>query len=162
MVDLKFLSKNLVLIIERIVDNQNICKYLKYNDISPLTKPDIKLPATDLVLSKVHPYPFEQVATTDDAVELRVYYPNISLDGSKAVSGVEVYFDIICAKSLWLIKDNKEKQIRPYQIALEIIEEFNDSVGTIGKLNFRNLFHLVIGRQFDALRIEAKMTLFGG
>lgn len=163
MVDMELLSDNLTLILNQLISNQKIVKYLYYNEKSPQGKPDVKLPAKNLILSKIHPYPFDPIATTEEGTEIRVYFPEGQFDGSRAVADTFLHIDIVTAKSLWLTNDNDKSQIRPYMIMKEIIEHFaGKSIGTLGRMNFHNFIHLHINDKFDALRIEAEITLFGG
>jgi hypothetical protein len=163
MVNLDFLSKNLTRIITELINQQNIAKYLNYDVANPLAQPDLVLPAKDLVLNKVHPYPADPVALTKDCTQIRVYYPKSDFEVDSVIGNVEVYFDIVCAKStLWLINDGTDSLIRPYMIVKEIMEHFNrNSIGTIGQLKFDGFVHLTINDKFDAIRLVALMTLMG-
>lgn len=162
MVNIELMSDNLTLILDELINNQTIVKYLSYNEKNPLSKPDITLPAKSLILSKVHPYPFDPTATTQDSCEIRVYYPHAQFDGSDTVTNTFIYIDIVCARSLWLVSDDKAA-IRPYMLASAIHRHFKDrSIGTIGKLRFNAFQHLAVNTKFDAIRLEVDMSLFSG
>ena len=161
MVNMEIMSDNLTLLINELISNQKICKYLYYNQNNPLSQPDLVLPANKLVMSKIHPYPFDPVTQEKDAVEIRVYYPEGGFDGSKSVLETFLYFDIICAKSLWLVSDEKSA-IRPYMIMKYLFDHFNKvSIGTLGRIKFTNFAHLHINQEFDCIRLESSIVLFG-
>jgi hypothetical protein len=126
-----------------------------------MSQPDLTLPATNLVMSKIHPFPFDPVSQENDAVELRIYYPEGAFDDTKSIMETFLYFDIVCAKSLWLVSDDKSA-IRPYMIMNHIFDHFNKvSVGTLGRIKFTNFAHLHINQKFDCMRLESTMMLFG-
>lgn len=162
MVNLDFLSDNLVTIMNEIINVQNIAKYLTHNKPNPLAEPNLKLPAKDLVLNKVYPFPFDPVAATTDSTQLRIYYPKCDFEVDSVVGQVTVYLDVVTAKSLWLINDGTKSQIRPYMIIKEIMQKFNNnSIGTIGQLHFEGFVHVNVNDKFDAIRLVATMSLFG-
>lgn len=162
MVNIELMSDNLAIILGELINNQNIVKYISYNVKDPLSQPDITLPAKNLVESKIHPYPFDPITTTEESVEIRVYYPEGVIDGSKAIVETTVFVDIVCAKSLWLINDGKSA-IRPYMIMKELFQHFNkNSVSTVGRLDIQGFSHLHVNDRFDAIRLHTEMVTFGG
>lgn len=155
------MSDNLTIALNEIIKNQKLAKYLYYDVDNPLSKPDLKLPAKQLIKNKVFPYPFDPVATIDDCTELRVYYPETVFDGSGAVGYTKLNFDIVVAKSLWLVNDGKPA-VRPYMILDELKKIFeSESISTLSRLRFTNFIHLYVNTKFDAIRAEAELTLFG-
>lgn len=161
MVNMEIMSDNLTLIINELINNQKICKYLYYSQTDPLSQPDLILPAKKLVMSKIHPYPFDPVTQEKDAVEIRVYCPEGEFDNSKSVLKTFLFFDIVCAKSMWLISGEKSA-IRPYMIMKSVFEHFNKvSIGTLGRIEFTNFAHLHINQEFDCVRLESNVVLFG-
>lgn len=163
MVDIEMMSDNLTILINEIVSIQEVVKYLKYNVKNPLSEPDVALPAESLILTKVHPYPFDPIPEIKDVTEIRVYYPEGAFDGSGAVAQTFIYFDIICAKTLWLIKNDGKRGIRPYMIVKYLIDHFKDkSIETLGRVQFISFEHLHVNEKFDCFRLEANVTLFNG
>lgn len=161
MVKLELLSPNLVLILNEIIQDKEIAKYLYYNQSNPLTQPDIPLPAKNLMFKNVFPYPFDNAATVADGSQVRVYYPNGYFENREIISDTAIVFDIIVAKSLWLVNDGSAL-LRPYEIMKNIVTLFSDrSVGTVGRINFNRFVHLTVNDKFDAIRLEAKMLTIG-
>lgn len=159
MVNIELMSDNLILLINELIKIQNLAKYLNYNQENPLSQPDMKLPASSLVMKKIHPYPFDPVTQEEDATEIRVYYPEGAFDTGSMKTFL--HFDIVCAKNYWLLSDEKSG-IRPYMIMHEILKHFDGvSVGTLGRIDFTNFAHLHINEKFDAIRLESSVVLFG-
>lgn len=161
MVNIELMSDNLTLLLSEVIEVPEIVKYLTYNQKNPLSQPNVVSPSS-LILKKIHPYPFDPIATTEDCTELRIYYPEGVFDSSGAVVETCVYIDIVVAKTLWLINDGKAA-IRPYMIMKYLFEHFHKkSIGTLGRVEFTNFAHLHINETFDAIRIETNVVLFGG
>jgi hypothetical protein len=157
---LELLSPNLVLLIDEILDNQNICKYLYYDDKNPLGQSTIA-DTSGLLLTKIFPYPFSSVIT-EECTQLRLYYPDGEFDSIGKIEQSLVLFDIICHKNLWLINDGTNSLIRPYEIMKELINLFDQSLSTVGKLKFKRFNHLFVNDKFDCIRLMAEMMTIGG
>jgi hypothetical protein len=114
-------------------------------------------------LNRIFPFPFDPTAALEDCTQLRIYYPDGIFDGFN-IAQTSLYFDIVIAKSLWLIKgDDGKSAIRPYLIMKELVNHFtNRSIGTIGKIKFTHFQHLNVNSKFDAIRLGADMYLFSG
>lgn len=126
-----------------------------------MAQADLSLPANNLMLTKLYPYPFDPNATLEDQVHLRVYYPNGVFQNNEMVQETLIYFDIICAKSLWLVNDGKSA-IRPYEIMKLVVDQFHDkTISTLGVLHFDEFVHLGVNDKFDAVRLVAEMTTVG-
>lgn len=160
MVKLQLLSPNLVMMLQEVLKDEEIVKYLNYNDKTPLSKPSPTLPANDLMLNKVFPFPFDVNVTTEEGSQVRIYFPKGFFKSKEIVTDTVVVFDIVVAKSLWLVNDGDPK-IRPYEIMKNIVNLFSDkNIGTIGRLNFDNFTHLLINEKFSGIRLYAEMTTF--
>lgn len=153
MIKLENLSSNLIYILNQTVTSQNLCKLLYYNDKDALTQTDIANTST-LKMTKIYPYPFNTQATTESCSQLNIYYPEGEIK-NRVIEYTDVYFDIVVAKELWLINDNK---IRPYEILKEIFTLFYEEIITsVGKLIFGKFYHIPVNIKFDAIRIRAKI-----
>jgi hypothetical protein len=161
MVKLELLSKNIPLMLEQILNSREITKYLTYNQKNPLSQVNTALPANGLMFKNVFPYPFDSTATLEDCSQVRVYYSNGYLDTREITHNTQIVFDIIVAKSLWLVNDGVSL-VRPYEIMKHIVALFSDkSVGTLGKINFHRFVHLTVNDKFNAIRLEASMLTIG-
>jgi hypothetical protein len=161
MVNIDFVSDNIVIIIEELIGIQKLAKYLVHNENNPLTQPDLIVPVKDLVGSKIFTYPFDPIANTTACSNIMIYYPQCDFQADGAIAIAPIYIDIVIAKSLWLINDGKP-QIRPYMIMKEIMQHFDDrSFNTLGILHFHGFTHVNVNGQFDCIRIIAESSLFG-
>lgn len=161
MVKLSLLSPNLVLILQQILSNQNICKYLVYNDINPLANPNITNPQ-GMLMKYVYPTPFDPNSTQNaDTSSIRVFYLHGDLKKEYPVGeNLKLLFDIVVAKTHWLINDGKTSKVRPLEIMSELVNTLDNKViGTVGKLHFLNFGYMAVNNQFDAYRLVADMNL---
>jgi hypothetical protein len=162
MVDLGLLSQNLVLILKALINNQNLLKYVVYDETNPLDGVDLELPYVQIIgeEGRMLPYPFDNTVEQVDCTNIRVYYPEGEIDESQVIAETYVCFDIIVAKSLWLISDGQSSDIRPYKIMNEIMKTFKDkSVDTVGRLKFTDFTHMSVNDKFHAIRLNAVMNL---
>lgn len=163
MVSLKInnISTNLTLILQEMVKNQNICKYLNYNQKNPLSQNNLTLPLNSLIMTKIFPYPFDVSTVDEDMSNVRVYYPKGDFTNNQVIENTDVFFDIIVAKNLWLVNDGTSL-IRPYEIMKEIYNDFqNKSVSTVGRLKFKRFIHVPVNKSFDCVRLVAEMFTLG-
>lgn len=157
------ISSNLVLIMQEIVNNQTLCKYLNYNQSNPLTQANLTLPANSLIMTKVFPYPFDVKTEQIDISQLRIYYPKGDFGSNQVIENTDIWFDIVVAKSkeLWLVNDGTAL-IRPYEIMKNIINHFDGkSVSTVGRLKFNRFYHVSVNEKFDCVRLVAEMFTIG-
>lgn len=161
MVKLELLSPNLIIILNELIKNQNIVKYLYYNQKNPLSQSNLTLPATNLMFDKVFPYPFFIDVETEEGSQIRVYYPKGRIEDGRVIEDTMVYVDILVAKTLWLVNDGEAK-IRPYEMMKEIINHFyRKPIGTLGSLTFDEFTHLTVNDKFSGVRLEGKMITLG-
>lgn len=160
MVNLKLLSPNLVSIIKEVLNNQNLCKLIYYNEKEPIAQENISDAKSVLFLKTILPYPFSDTLT-EDTSQLRIYYPGGQFNGNHTVEDTTLHFDIIIAKNLWLIKVDDEEKLRPYEILSEILNTFRDNrIVGVGKVQFDNFKHYVVNEKYDCLRLFARVITY--
>lgn len=109
-------------IMSRVLENQDLCKYLYYNDPDPLSNPDIS-DTKILISNNIFPLPKDPDSITDEISLLNIYfYSGKHGDINKGFKCEYLVFDIICHLDIWMIKNG----IRPYYISNKIDEIFND------------------------------------
>lgn len=160
---LENISQNLVLILWEITKEPELCKLIYYNDKSPLTKTNLtQNQLTEMITGtelneykdkKILPYPFDENIQTNESSQLRIYYPTGDFKNG-VIENQIIHFDIVCAKSLWLCSVGYPA-IRPYEIMKGIINHFDESIRTIGKLRFDGWQHYTINESFDCIRLQA-------
>lgn len=106
---------------------------------------------------RILPVPFDPDAKENDSVFVRVYYNDGKIDG-EIISENILLIDIVCAKSLWLIKGiDGNESIRPYDIMENVIDAVGRRSGnpdiTIPFTAFR---HLSVNTKFDAIRLYSE------
>lgn len=157
---LELLPVNQLLIINKLLENENIVKVLSYNSSnpSPLLSP---LPSEEniqkLFLTRILPYPFSDDITNEQS-QIRVYYPMCEFVNGGHIQMTEIYFDIIVHKKLILMKeaDNKTTTFRTEFLGKEIISQFNEkSIGTIGELKFKRRTQVPINSEFIMIKLVA-------
>ena len=159
---LKQLSPTLITIMDEILKNENLCKLLQYgNKGNPFAEPDITN-KDSLIMSKIFPFPFDNQVTTEEGIQLRIYYFDRGITANNTVTNVIIHFDIVCSKSrdTWLMNDG-EMKFKPDEIVSEITDHFSDKIiKNIGKLNFQRGYNVYVNDKFDIIRLvsHAKMV----
>jgi len=165
-VKLELLSKNLVLIIDKLIKDEKVSKLIYYNTNDIFSRPDISpsiiapLGETERVL----PYPFDTSFTNDERTQIHVYFPDLDFVNAENAESTVVFFDIVTHRNLWLFSEFGEKLIRPYEIASSISRLFDGSLpntkSTVGKLNFLSLKQVHVNEEFSCVRLVATMTTY--
>ena len=155
---LDLLSDNLIIALKQVENNQNLCKLIYYSDDDPLDQPDLELPANKLFLESLFPYRFDPEVIIDDCTQLRVWYPRGDFINGENINISRIYFSIVLAKSLYMIHVNNIPKVRPYSIIDEVYKTFHEkSLGTLGRIHFKNFILYSVNKQFDIFEIEAEM-----
>lgn len=163
---LELLSTNLVQIIERCVNAQDLAKLIYYNGQNPFSQEAVNpsLIAPYGQSERVLPYPFNLNFKDDQRSQLHIYYPDVQFVNNSNVEQTVVWFDIIVHKNLWLFTQDGKKLVRPYEIASQIAKLFDGTIpntnSTVGELNFIAMGHVTVNEEFDGLRLEARMTTY--
>jgi hypothetical protein len=157
---LELLSDNLIIILQEIMKQQNLCKLINYNESTPLAQTDLVLPASSLLRTSLFPYSSDDETIVEDCVQLRVWVYTGNFKGAD-ISINDVFLDIVIAKSLFLITIDGEPKLRPYEIMKELINTFDGiNISTLGRLNFKTWHQLSFNEsKFITFRIRAEMML---
>jgi hypothetical protein len=118
----KELNAGINKIIEIILNNQDICKLLFYDEYNPLSLPNISN-TRSLLMDRVFPLMKNPDSETEQKTILDIYYYSSEpWDKNSGFRQTYICFDIICHLDLWMI----ESGIRPYSILNEIDMMFNN------------------------------------
>lgn len=138
------IGKDLQLILEKIVTNDNIAKLLYYGEKDALSKDNL---SADIKLSMVNDY-IRVVPILPKDIEAKNYiiiqFDNFSPSSTDPMNYKEflLTFDIFCNFQNWIL-DNY--QLRPYAIMNEIDKMFNMSkLNSSGPINFVGANSLII------------------
>lgn len=153
---LSLLSKNIIEIFMKLLENQNFCKLVYYRDNEPLINTNASVELSDLMLVNLLPYPFDTEVETESGIHVHVYYYTGKFKNKEIIEDNTIFFDVICSKDLWLITENGQSVVRPYRIIEEIANTFNTfSVSTLGRLEFDEFIHIAVNNKFDCIRLVA-------
>jgi hypothetical protein len=147
----------------KLIDSQNLCKYLHYESNEkelpdPLALPDLTLEQrAKLIYTRIFPYPKIPDTKTDAGSYLSVYMDYIKKGDSSHWKDSRLVFNIICHNSQ-LRLDGK---LRTYGILHEIDELFNNQrLFGIGKMQFYRGLVLRVNDSFSGYTIEYNIVDF--
>lgn len=136
------LNPNINKVLMKLIENQNLCKYLYYNNSTPLSSAAIS-DTTSLLYSKIYPFPTSVEVFKDTngspvaSTIINVIFDNFKIGNTnnKFKNG-KLIFIILCHMSLWRLDTS---EIRPYCLLNEIDEMFSEQrVIGIGKGEFES------------------------
>lgn len=142
--------------VKRITGNDISYYKLNSNNKYYLPSPDgsIKLINPTSKESKILPVPFDTEAVLEDGSFIRVYYNDGEFNENEVIAQSQLHIDIICARSLWLMHNNVDSLIRPYEIMGRVIDLLGSrSLNKTIRLKFEGYQHLYINTKFDAIRL---------
>lgn len=126
-------------VLNKLIENQNLCKLLQYNDTSPLSGSNIN-DTSKLLFNKIYPFPFTPEVDSEASSIINVLFDNFELNKSNSdFKNNQLVLIVICHNDLWKI----DGMLRPFAILNELDNLFNLKNGYgIGKNQFGrgNLF----------------------
>jgi hypothetical protein len=133
--------KNIAL---KIVTNENLCKLLKFNDSSALSKEitederyALNIQDGDTTNTRIFYQPFNNDTITDERAELRIYFANFKPE-NMYIANANIGFDIVVHNNMWRLDEGKQ---RPLNIFKEVLKSLNgQDVKSLGELNFLNSY----------------------
>lgn len=159
-VKLSIMSKSIVDIMKEIANNTGVARLLMNNTNTPYNEIPENIEDIANINSKhakIYPFPFNPDAEIKDGSFIRVYYNYGELDSSETISDLDIYIDIVVAKSLWLISDANKSLIRPYEILGRVIDTVGRRSGRNSiRIEVKGFQHLSVNNSFDAIRIYCK------
>lgn len=149
-------------ILLKLIQNQDLCKYIHYesNEIEPsdpIIKPDLDLTQRkSLMYTRIFPFP--KIPTEVDAgTYVTVLFDNIEKGGSIFFKDSVITFNIICH----INQHRLLGKLRTYAIMNEIDEMFNNkSVVGIGKTQFLRSRFIVANNTFSGYSLQYRVTDF--
>lgn len=146
------LGKNVVLITNMLLNNQDLCKLLYYTTKTPLSEPTIA--DTEFLMNKnirlVPKVPDE--LTEKGSFVIVLMDEDLINEENEKTTIVTLRFDIICPMSDWLIN---EESLRPFMIAGELHEMLDGTkVQGIGKLRCLGMKRIVMSDVYAGYSME--------
>lgn len=155
------MGENAFLIANRLMQNQRICRLLKYQTRDPFTVSDEQpnVDGADLINKQILIVP----KIYDDSTEKMSYIVSVFDDFvinqiNPEFKTSTVRFDIACPYDEWLLDDTS---LRPYLIMEEIDKMFNESkLRGIGKLQFWRADNLTLSPWIGGYSMRYKINEF--
>lgn len=147
-------------IASKLIDNQKICRLLKYQDADPLDKdkhPD-DVNGIDLLHESIIIIP----KFPEDGIEhsfIIAVFDNFTINPSNPdFKLTRIRFDVVCPYTEWIIN---EGSLRPYLIMQEIDSIFNQSkLSGLGSLQFTHATPLVLSPQLGGYSMYYQINEF--
>jgi hypothetical protein len=150
------LNNNLMAVLIKLIESQDLCKLLYYTQTNPLDQPDISDTST-LLFDKIFPIPKIPDNQQTEGNLLTVIFDDIRLDNNIGFKDSIVSFNIICHINQWRI----DGSIRPYAIMNKIDEILNNQrVVGLGKMIFSRSRFGTINDMFMGYRLDYKVIDF--
>lgn len=153
------MGENLFKIANKLINNQKLCRLLKYQDRSPLDAekhPDVN--GVDLLNKQiilVPKYPEDEIEYS----YVMAVFSGFSINPANPdFKTTQIRFDIVCPYSEWIINDNS---LRPYLIMEEIDKMFNQAkLSGIGNLQFVSSDLLTLSPQLGGYTLRYQINEF--
>lgn len=146
-----FLSveKDMELLINKILANKRLQKYLYYTDKDPLSKPNLTAEQAQELFKtnlKIVPKIYVDRSVLQYVI---IQFDNFTQSANPEFRDNTIEFDIICHFDQWQLTDFK---LRPYRIAAELDEMLNKQRLTgIGKLEFIGANEILLTDEYAGL-----------
>ncbi|MCR8641543.1 hypothetical protein NV379_02635 [Paenibacillus sp. N1-5-1-14] len=146
------LNSNLIEVIMKLTESQDLCKLLYYQDDKPLRKPDIDNTYKTLFMKNIFPIPKIPSASTEKESYLTILLDEIRI-GTKNIGfkNTVLCFNVMCHVDKWMM----DGSLRPYAIMSEIDKLFNNQkVVGIGKVQFEKCKLIAVNEKYYGYRME--------
>lgn len=158
----KVMGENLFTIVNKLANNQRVCRLLKYNDSEPFIRdekhPDI-LDGTSLINNQIVIIPkFQELIETESSFVVVVFDNFIINPANPDFKISTVRFDVACPYTEWIVN---ESNLRPYLIMQEIDLMFNKAkMSGIGNLQFVSAMPLTLSPQMGGYSMRYSINEF--
>lgn len=132
--DCQELGSNLFKIALRLLNNQRLCKYLKYTDANPLDNPDFKNPVKEILHHNIKVVPLVNVDENTTEGTICVVYDSGEVNSNAEFDDIFLSVLIYTPLREWQIND---MNLRPFLIMSEIEKSIkNKTIDGLGKLKY--------------------------
>ena len=152
------MGANLLKIVNRIINNQTVCRLLKYQDSSPLSEDKEDVNGLDLLNKQIIIVP----KIPEDGIECSfviAVFDNFTLNPNNPdFKLARIRFDVVCPFSEWIVDADN---LRPYMIMQEIDNMFNQAkLSGLGNLQFTHSTPLVLSPQLGGYSMYYQINEF--
>lgn len=153
------MGDNTFKILNKIVNNQRICRLLKYQVRDPFSDKYEDVDGVDLLNKQILAVPKVFDASTEKMSYIIAVFDNFVVNQFNPDFKIStVRFDIACPYDEWLLDENS---LRPYLIMQEIDNMFNQGkLAGIGNLQFHRADMLTLSPQLGGFSMEYKINEF--
>ena len=153
------MGENLFKIANKLINNQKLCRLLKYQDTNPLdTELHKDVNGVDLLHKQIVILPKFPEDGIESSFVLAVF-DNFTINPNNPdFKLTRIRFDIVCPYTEWVINENS---LRPYLIMEEIDTMFNQAkLSGIGNLQFTQSTPLVLSPQLAGYSMYYQINEF--
>lgn len=153
------MGDNTFKILNKLVNNQRICRLLKYQVRDPFSEKYEDVDGVELLNKNILAVPKVFDASTEKMSYIVAVFDNFVVNQFNPDFKVStVRFDIACPYDEWLLD---ESSLRPYLIMQEIDNMFNQGkLAGIGNLQFHRADMLTLSPQIGGFSMEYKINEF--
>ena len=153
------MGDNTFKILNKLVNNQRICRLLKYQVRDPFSDKYEDVDGVDLLNKQILAVPKVFDASTEKMSYIVAVFDNFVVNQFNPDFKIStVRFDIACPYDEWLLDENS---LRPYLIMQEIDNMFNQGkLAGIGNLQFHRADMLTLSPQLGGFSMEYKINEF--
>ena len=153
------MGDNTFKIINKLVNNQLICRLLKYQVRDPFSDKYEDVDGVDLLNKQILAVPKVFDASTEKMSYIVAVFDNFVVNQFNPDFKIStVRFDIACPYDEWVLDENS---LRPYLIMQEIDNMFNQGkLAGIGNLQFHRADMLTLSPQIGGFSMEYKINEF--
>ena len=153
------MGDNTFKILNKLVNNQRICRLLKYQVRDPFSDKYEDVDGIELLNKQILAVPKVFDASTEKMAYIVAVFDNFVVNQFNPDFKIStVRFDIACPYDEWVLDENS---LRPYLIMQEIDNMFNQGkLAGIGNLQFHRADMLTLSRQIGGCAMECKINEF--
>jgi hypothetical protein len=153
------MGDNTFKILNKLVNNQKICRLLKYQVRDPFSDKYEDVDGVDLLNRQILAVPKVFDASTEKMSYIVAVFDNFVVNQFNPEFKIStVRFDVACPYDEWVLDENS---LRPYLIMQEIDSMFNQAkLSGIGNLQFHRADMLTLSPQIGGFSMEYKINEF--
>jgi hypothetical protein len=153
------MGDNTFKILNKLVNNQKICRLLKYQVRDPFSDNYKDVDGVDLLNRQILAVPKVFDASTEKMSYIVAVFDNFVVNQFNPEFKIStVRFDVACPYDEWVLDENS---LRPYLIMQEIDNMFNQAkLSGIGNLQFHRADMLTLSPQIGGFSMEYKINEF--
>ena len=153
------MGDNTFKILNKLVNNQKICRLLKYQVRDPFSEKYEDIEGVDLLNRQILAVPKVFDASTEKMSYIVAVFDNFVVNQFNPEFKIStVRFDVACPYDEWVLDENS---LRPYLIMQEIDNMFNQAkLSGIGNLQFHRADMLTLSPQIGGFSMEYKINEF--